>query len=84
MKIPKYYGEAKKQGWIDSDSTLARGYVSARADPQKAPIYYSGDVGRRAGWYYVELHNPKSTQHLVRMYIVPPKNIGKRRKRRVH
>lgn len=36
MKIPKNYGEAKKQGWIDSDSTLARGYVSARADPQKA------------------------------------------------
>ncbi|MDO5835644.1 MAG: hypothetical protein Q4P17_03975 [Methanobacterium sp.] len=73
MKLPKNYKEAKKRGWTVTDTSLERGYVSVKDNPNDAPLMYAGDRGKRAGQFYILLHNPNSSQYAIRQYLKPPR-----------
>lgn len=72
MDAPKTYGEAKAAGWIETDSTWTRGYVSRRSNIDDLTIHAAG--GSRRGQFFVLIPSWRSTQYCIRQYISAPKN----------
>ena len=72
MNEPKTYGEAKSAGWIETDSTWTRGYMSRKFNTEDSPIQEAG--GSRSGQFFVLLPSWGSTKYCIRQYIRAPKN----------
>lgn len=61
------YGEAKKAGYIDADTTYQRGYVSRKVDIDSQVVHAAG--GKRKNDLYVLLPCFNSSQYCMRQYI---------------
>jgi hypothetical protein len=72
IEIPKSYFDAKKAGWIETNTSLCRGYVSRKMNTDNAPIHAAGGI--RRGEYYVLLPSWQTSQFCIRQYLKPPQN----------
>lgn len=61
------YAEAKEKGYVPSDSTYQRGYISRKIDTMQQPVKTAG--GNRKGQLYVLLPCYTSTQYCFRQYL---------------
>lgn len=58
------YAEAKSQGWKDTYTAYARGYVSRKVDTDQQPVKMTN-----SGKYYVELPAWNTSRYCIRQYI---------------
>lgn len=68
-ETPKTYGEAMAAGWVETNSSWCRGYVSRKSDINNAAIQVAS--GSRKGEYFVMLPSWQSSQYCVRQYLSP-------------
>lgn len=61
------YRDAIRAGYRPCGTSLQRGYVSRRANPDDQEVIVAG--GTRHGQLYVLLNNPRSNQYCIRQYL---------------